>query len=561
MSALRFRFTSLLAAAGLLASSAAAQVIYVDAGQNAGLNDGSSWADALQGIDGLKNAIGLSVAGDQIFVAEGTYRPSDTGTRGNSFRLNNDVEIYGGFVGGETAPDQRPAFGMAPSILTGDLNGDDGMGQLGDNSYHVLRAPGSNASAIIDGFRVEGGNANGSGSSQDRGGGILVINGSSVTVRNCHFIGNRCTFGGGAGYVNGSPSFIDVVFEDNIGGAFGGAFDIANSGAVVFDRCSFYGNRANRAGALEFFSTNGARVTNSVFQGNVSTGSGGGGAFWVGSNSNPQIRNCTIVDNSCTNNPVGGILVSGASPSIINCILWNNAGGGGAQNPANQVTQSANVTYSLVQGGMAGTGNIGTNPGFEDQAGGDFNLTLASFAVDAGNNSGVPAGIVVDVNLEDRFVDELSVPDTGNGSAPVVDMGAYEFQGGIGTGDPGCMPLANSTGISSTLTAGGSLTIADNNLSLMVSGLPLNQFGYFLMSESTASNPVGSGVICLGSQIYRFNGNILNSGFSGLMNLSPDLSNLPQGQVFMPGSTWYFQLWHRDGATSNFSSSLGFTWQ
>ena len=51
MSVPRFRFASLLTAATLLASSASAQVIYVDAGLNSGLNDGSSWADAHQGID------------------------------------------------------------------------------------------------------------------------------------------------------------------------------------------------------------------------------------------------------------------------------------------------------------------------------------------------------------------------------------------------------------------------------------------------------------------------------------------------------------------------------
>lgn len=561
MSVPRFRFASLLTAATLLASSASAQVIYVDAGLNSGLNDGSSWADAHQGIDGLKSAIGLAAAGDQIYVAQGTYRPSDTGTRGNSFRMNNDVEIYGGFIGNETAPGQRPAFGMAPSILTGDLNGDDGMGQISDNSYHVVRAAGSNSAAVLDGFRVEGGNGNGSGSNQDRGGGILAINGTSATIRNCHFIGNRCNFGGGAGYVNGSPSFTDVVFEDNIGGSFGGAFDIANSGAVRFDRCSFFGNRASRAGALEIFSTSGAHVVNCVFQGNISTGSGGGGALWIGAGSNPQVRNCTIVDNSCNSNPVGGILVTGASPTIINCILWNNAGGGGAQNAANQVSQTANVTYSIVEGGMSGTGNLGSDPSFEDLAGGDYNLTLASGAIDAGNNNGVPAGILLDANGQDRFVDEVSVPDTGSGGAPVVDMGAFEFQGGIGTGDPGCNPLANSTGIASTLTAGGSLTVSDNNLSLTVAGLPLNQFGYFLMSETTASNPVGSGVICLGGPQYRFNNSVLSSGFSGLMGFSPDMGNLPQNQTFLPGSTWYFQLWHRDGTSSNFSNNLCFAWQ
>ena len=40
-----------------------------------------------------------------------------------------------------------------------------------------------------------------------------------------------------------------------------------------------------------------------------------------------------------------------------------------------------------------------------------------------------------------------------------------------------------------------------------------------------------------------------------------DLNNLPQGTTVSPGETWHFQLWHRDGPTSNFSGSLGFTWE
>ena len=45
------------------------------------------------------------------------------------------------------------------------------------------------------------------------------------------------------------------------------------------------------------------------------------------------------------------------------------------------------------------------------------------------------------------------------------------------------------------------------------------------------------------------------------MLFTPDLTNLPQGQVLNPGETWFFQVWHRNGATSNFSTSLGVTWE
>ena len=54
---------------------------------------------------------------------------------------------------------------------------------------------------------------------------------------------------------------------------------------------------------------------------------------------------------------------------------------------------------------------------------------------------------------------------------------------------------------------------------------------------------------------------IFISRAAGLMTFTPDMTDLPQNQTFQPGDTWYFQLWYRDGAASNFSSSLCFTWQ
>src|SRR6185436_11234395 len=141
----------------------------------------------------------------------------------------------------------------------GDLNGNDGSLIYSDNSYHVIDAAGTNATAVLDGFTVRSGNANGGGTNQDRGGGILCVGGASPTVRNCIFRENRCSFGGGAGYVNSSsPTFLDTRFESNIGGSYGGAFDTATSANTIWRRCVFTGNSAARAGGVELFgSSNG----------------------------------------------------------------------------------------------------------------------------------------------------------------------------------------------------------------------------------------------------------------------------------------------------------------
>ena len=92
---------------------AAQQVLYVDA-DAAGANDGSAWADAF--ID-LQAALAAAVQGQEIWVAEGLYKPGTVADsanvtdveRGQVFQLKNGVSLYGGFAGTETSRDQRDA--------------------------------------------------------------------------------------------------------------------------------------------------------------------------------------------------------------------------------------------------------------------------------------------------------------------------------------------------------------------------------------------------------------------------------------------------------------------
>jgi len=558
-------FGALLAAPGALAGT-----LYVDANLVTGLGDGSSWANAFQGQDGLRAALTAAVAGDKVFVADGRYRPSATGVRTESFSLMNGVEIYGGFLGGEANEFERPPIGAAPSVLDGDLAGNDGSNVFTDNSFHLIRTTGTNATAVIDGFVVRAGNANGGGSNNDRGGGILLVSGVSPTIRNCEFIANRCTFGGGAGYINGStPRFIGCRFIDNIGGSFGGAFDM-NNAAARFDRCYFEGNSAARAGALEIFATSGAIVTNCVFYGNTATGSSSGGGIWVGSGTSAQIRNCVLVANRSTAAATGsGLANSGATASIANCIFWDNSGTGGAQSAATQISPGTAATYSIVEFGLVGAGNLSLDPQFVDVATRNFALLPSSPAIDAGNNAGVPATIVGDFVGARRFFDEPSVADTGLGLAPIVDIGAFEYTTNIGA--VLCTAVVNSTGFAGRLDAEGSDLVVDNDVTLVATSLPASSNGYFLTSRvpGSVANPGGSsGTLCLGGSIGRFvgPGQIQNSGALGTFSLVLDLTNLPSpmgGVAAQAGQTWNFQAWYRDAVlgvpTSNFTDGVALT--
>src|SRR5205085_6817332 len=139
-----------------LAPAAFAGTRYVDVAAS-GANDGSSWSNAFAGVDGLANALVVAVAGDQIWVAQGTYKPTAGTSRSVAITLKTGVEIYGGFAGGETSLAQRDVAAHV-GVLSGDLAGDDASNVFTDNSYHVLNGAGTNATAVLDGFTVRGGN-------------------------------------------------------------------------------------------------------------------------------------------------------------------------------------------------------------------------------------------------------------------------------------------------------------------------------------------------------------------------------------------------------------------
>src|SRR5688572_27581736 len=157
-------FLSYLVAAATLSaastSSAVAGTRYVDVSLATGANDGSSWSDAYQGVDGLANALAAAASGDEIWVAAGTYKPTASLTRTISITLVNGVGVYGGFAGGETSLAERDPTAN-PTVLSGDLAGDDGSGIHTDNSFHVIHGGSTGPDTVLDGFTITGGNADG----------------------------------------------------------------------------------------------------------------------------------------------------------------------------------------------------------------------------------------------------------------------------------------------------------------------------------------------------------------------------------------------------------------
>ncbi|MEM9380903.1 MAG: hypothetical protein AAGB93_13200 [Planctomycetota bacterium] len=175
-----------------------------------------------------------------------------------------------------------------------------------------------------------------------------------------------------------------------------------------------------------------------------------------------------------------------------------------------------------------------------------------------------------------REPSSLSAPAGGLGwgaySAPATAANFHSVRLDLldSVGTPYCSPaLPNSTGTSARMGASGSSIVANNDLVIEASGLPLRSFAYFLTSTSQglALNPSGSaGNLCLGGQIGRFTGpgQVQFSGTVGAVALPVDLGMHPTSSTpvsVQPGETWNYQCWFRDtdgagGATSNLSDGL-----
>ncbi|MCP3920576.1 MAG: hypothetical protein GY711_34045 [bacterium] len=129
-----------------------------------------------------------------------------------------------------------------------------------------------------------------------------------------------------------------------------------------------------------------------------------------------------------------------------------------------------------------------------------------------------------------------------------------------------CTPaIPNSTGASGRIDTQGSPVVVDQDLTLAASQLPLQQFGYFLVSSGTdfILMPGGSqGALCLaaGPDLGRFNAQVQSSGNTGSFSIPVDLTAIPVAagppHTVVSGETWHFQCWFRDGATSNFTDAV-----
>ncbi|MBO7259972.1 MAG: hypothetical protein J6U97_00580, partial [Bacteroidaceae bacterium] len=247
------------------------------------------------------------------------------------------------------------------------------------------------------------------------GGGVYIENHSSSKIsriENCYIHNNNTSGTGGGVYVspyntNYKTEVINCRIENNIAEENGGGVYMAYSVNMV-----------------------GCNIANN-------TSTNGGGGVYI-SSSNNKITNCNIVNNNI-NSYYGGGIYSGSAPTITNSIVWGNKKG----TNSNQIyvnTSTSYITYSAIEGGFAGTGNINLSsdnlgnssessyPMFSspsegaghEYSGGNWTLLDGSACVDNGVNE--ITGVTIpekDLAGNDRIYNDK------------IDIGAYEsaFEG------------------------------------------------------------------------------------------------------------------------------------
>jgi hypothetical protein len=325
--------------------------------------DGLSWPASFAT---LQQALNVAHEGDQIWVAKGEYKPAAMET----FYMIPGVKFYGGFVGNESSPDQRP-FPIP-------VMNDPGATILSGNGSNVILNDGNGLGSddLLDGFTIKGGNA-------ENGAGMANYD-SNPTIQNSAFIDNTATGNGGAIFNQYSYSMINnTYFVNNKALAGYGGGIVSAGGELTLNNCSFYSN----------------------------TATSGGGAV-ANFYSALRMHNCTLYSNSAD---AGGAIsnLNSSESFVYNSIIYGNSSG------IESTDSDLSVSYSLVQGlgansekqNLDGT----TDPQFVDATSFDFNLRPCSPAINRGINDAVQEGLA-DINGNPRIFNAQ------------IDMGAYELQ-------------------------------------------------------------------------------------------------------------------------------------
>ncbi|NCS53639.1 MAG: cadherin [Microcystis aeruginosa G13-05] len=407
--------------------TATKRIIYVNAAATGG-NSGTSWTNAFTDLQAALNAAPL--LGDEIWVAAGTYKPTTTTDRTATFTLKNQVKVYGGFAGTETTLEQRNITNNV-TILSGDIGG---TTNAQDNVYHVVTANFTNNTTVLDGFTIAAGNANGTGTDQNNGGGIFINDGTPILSNLIFDNNNASNYGGGLFNTGASnPTLTNVTFRNNNAAFGGGIFNTGSSNPTLTNATFTSNNASNQGGAIYNESSSNPTLNTATFTNNTATNYGGA---IFNTNSSPILNNATFTNNrTTTSGSGGGALYNGSSNPTLNQVSFqqNSSTYGGAIFNSSSSPILTDVTFGSNSGTVGGAIYNGSSYA----AGGtNFHLTRVTFTNNSASSIG---GAIVNSGSNPRMT---NITFTGNTTTDPASGGSD--QGGA-IYNSSSSPTINST--------------------------------------------------------------------------------------------------------------------
>lgn len=373
----------------------------------------------------LQYALSLAIAGDELWVKAGLYKPdgASPGDQTLSFNIPPGVKVYGGFDGGETQVTDRDWVANI-TVLSGDIDGNDTVGPkgivadaadiLGNNSYHVVTMDGAaiiisargvldstsapiTSTTVLDGFTITAGSADPAAVLPSGGGLVCDGHGTggvcSPSLTNLTFSGNRAGDTGGAMLLLGnnqgtsSPALTSVLFQGNRAEGNGGALLSEGTGGTsspqLIDVTFNYNSSGAHGGAM--YSTGGGisasnpGLTNVTFYFNTSLGQGGG-MFTMAAG--PVLTFVTFMQNHA-GGAGGGMYNDSSTPALTDVTFDSNSAdtdGGGMYN--------ADSSSTLTFGGFSANSAGGYGGGMADGGIGHPTLTDVGFSTNQAGNGG-----------------------------------------------------------------------------------------------------------------------------------------------------------------------------
>jgi hypothetical protein len=334
----------------------------------------------------IQAGIDAAVDGDTVLVADGIYR----GENNRNINFNGKAIV----VMSENGPE----------VTMIDLQGEPHWRAVGFGFDS-----GEDTNSVVQGLTIA------NGWKQFTAGGIYC-NGSSPTIRGNTLVGNVGGYGGGIYCVAGSSPLIEnnIIIENEaiyvdlnedclVYNGCGGGIYCLNYSCPTIRGNVIARNRAVYGGGGLLCSNEG---TSPLIEGNLIVDNLAiqfGGGFYSCWGASPIIRGNTIAGNSTYYGDGGGICCwHGGFATILNCIFWADSARYGREIYVHDSSE-VYVSYSDIDGGWEGEGNIDVYPEFVRPGKGDLRLLWGSPCIDAGH------------------------PDSLDPDGTRSDMGAYYF--------------------------------------------------------------------------------------------------------------------------------------